>query len=79
MTRHPPAEIVLMVLAVCGAVAILSMIVTGLFHLAARSTPPGTGGIGVSVGGLTAIVFSVLLVAMVAVVVAVSLALRSKR
>lgn len=68
-----------MVLAVCGALAILFLIGTGLLHFAARSTPPGIGGIAVSVGGVSVIVFSVLLVAMVAVVVAVTFALRSKR
>jgi hypothetical protein len=79
MTRHSLAEILLMVLAVCGALAILSLICKGLLHPAARSTPPGTFGIGVSVGGVNAIVFSVLLVAMAAVVVVVTFALRSKR
>jgi hypothetical protein len=79
MTRHSPAEVLLMVLAVCGALAILFLIGTGLLHFAARSTPPGIGGIAVSVGGVSVIVFSVLLVAMVAVVVAVTFALRSKR
>lgn len=79
MTRHSLAEILLMVLAVCGALAILSLIGKGLLHPAARSTPPGTGGIGVSVGGVNVVVFSVLLVAMVAVVVVVTFALRSKR
>jgi hypothetical protein len=79
MTRHGLAEILLMVLAVCGALAILSLIGRGLLRLAARGTPPGAGGIAVSVGGVSVIVFSVLLVAMVAVVVAVTFALRSKR
>jgi len=79
MTRHSPAEILVMVLAICGAVAILSLIATGLLRLTARATPPGTGGIGVSAGGVTMIVFSVLIVAVVAIVIALSLALKSRR
>jgi hypothetical protein len=79
MTRHSKAEILLMVLAVCGALVIFFLIGTGLLHFAARGTPAGTGGIGVSVGGMGVLVFSVLLVATVVVVVAVTFALRSKR
>jgi len=79
MTRHSPAEILVMVLAICGAVAILSLTATGLVRLTARATPPGTGGIGVSAGGVTMIVFSVLIIAVVAIVIALSLALKSRR
>jgi len=78
MTRHSLAEILLMVLAVCGALAILSLIGTGLLHLAARSTPAGTGGIGFSVGGVSVIVFSVLIVLVSAIVIALMLTLRSR-
>ena len=79
MTRHSLAEILVMVLALCGAVAILSLIATGLLRLTARATPPGTGGIGVSVGGVSMIVFSVLIIAVVAIVIALSLTLKSRR
>ena len=79
MTRHSPAEILLMVLAVCGAVAIVSLIGTGLLRLTARPTPPSTGGIGFGVGGVSMIVFSVLIVAVVAIVIALSLTLKSRR
>ena len=79
MTRRSLAEILLMVLAICGAVAILSLIATGLLRLTVRATPPGTGGIGVSVGGVTMIVFSVLIIAVVAIVIALSLTLKSRR
>lgn len=79
MTRHSLAEILLMVLAVCGALAILSMIGTGLLHLAARSTPPGSSGIAASSGGISVWVFSVFLLAVVAIVIALTVALRSKR
>ena len=78
MTRHSLAEILLMVLAVCGALAILSLIGTGLLHLTARSMPPGTGGIGFSIGGLSAIVFSVLVVAVVAIIIAVMVSFKSR-
>ena len=77
MTRPSPAEILLMVLAVCGAVAILSLIGTGLLRLPARATPPGTVGIGLSIGGVSLIVFSVVIVAVVAIVIA--LTLKSRR
>jgi len=79
MTRHSLAEILLMVLAVCGALAILSLIGTGILHLAARSTPPGAFGIAASTGGICVIVFSVLIVAVIAIVIALTFALRSRR
>jgi hypothetical protein len=79
MTRHSPAEILLMVLAVCGAVAILSLIGTGLLRLTAGPTPPVTRGIGFSVGGVSMIVFSVLIIAVVGIVIALTLTLKSKR
>ena len=78
MTRHSLAEILLMVLAVCGVLAILLLVGAGLLHPAARSMPPGTGGIGFSIGGLRAIVFSVLIVAVVAIIIAVMASFRSR-
>jgi hypothetical protein len=79
MTRHRPAEIILMIMAVCGAVAILSLIGTGLLRLAARATHPASGGIVFSVGGISRIGFSVLMVAVVAIVIALTLALKRRR
>ena len=79
MTRRSLAEILVMVLALCGAVAILSLIATGLLRLTARATPSGTRGIGVSAGGVSMIVFSVLIIAVVAIVIALSLTLKSRR
>jgi hypothetical protein len=79
MTRHRLAEILLMVLAVSGAVAILSLIGTGLLRLAARGTPPGAGGIAFSVGGVSMIVFSILIVAVVGIVIALAVTLTLKR
>jgi hypothetical protein len=78
MTRHGLAEILLMVLALCGALAILSLIGTGLLRVAARSTPPGSSGVAVSSGGISVWVFSVFLLAVVAIVIAVRLALKSR-
>jgi len=79
MTRHSLAEILLMVLAVCGALAILSLIGKGLFHLTARSTPLGGSGGVVSIsGGISTKVFSVFLLAVVAFIIALILALRSR-
>jgi hypothetical protein len=78
MTRHSLAEILLMVLAVCGALAILSLIGKGLLHPAARSTPPGTFGIAVSVGGVSVIVFSVLIVVVIAIVIVLTFTLKSR-
>ena len=79
MTRHSLAEILLMVLAVCGALAILSLIGTGLLHLTARSTRPGTGGVVLISGGVSTKVFSVVLLAVIAIIIALILALRSRR
>jgi len=79
MTRHSLAEILLMVLAVSGAVAILSLIGTGLLRLTARGTPPGAGGVVFSVGGVRMIVFSILIVAVVAIVIALTLTLKGRR
>ena len=79
MTRHSLAEILLMVLAVCGALAILSLIGTELLHLTARSTPPGTGGVVFISGGVSTRVFSIVLLAVVAIIFALILALRSRR
>jgi len=79
MTRRSLAEILVMVLALCGAVAILSLIAAGLLRLTARATPPGTGGIGVSAGGVSVIVFSLLIIAVVAIVIALTFTLKSRR
>jgi hypothetical protein len=79
MTRHSLAEILLMVLAVCGALAILSLIGTGLLRVAARSAPPGTFGIAASAGGVSVIVFSLLIVAAIGIVIALTFVLRSRR
>jgi len=79
MTRHSLAEILVIVLAVFGAFAILSLIGTGLLRLTARATHPDSGGIVFSVGGISRTVFSVLIVAVVAIVIALTLTLKSRR
>jgi uncharacterized membrane protein len=77
MTRHSLAEILLMVLAVCGALAILSLIITGLLHLTAQHAASNRV-FAVSSAGLRAVVFSVLIVTVVAIIIAVRLAFRSR-
>ena len=79
MTRHRLAEILLMVLAVCGALAIFSLIGKGLLNLSARGTPPGSGGVAFRFGGVSVWVFSVFLLAAVAIVIALVLTLKSRR
>jgi hypothetical protein len=76
MTRHSKAEILSMVLAVCGALVIFFLIGTGLLHFAARGIPAGTSGIDVSVGGISVIVFSLLIVAVIAIAIALKFASR---
>jgi len=77
MTRHSLAEILLMVLAVCGALAILSLIGTGLLHPTAQHAASNRV-FAVSSAGFRAIVFSVLIVAVVAIVIAVMASFKSR-
>jgi len=77
MTRHSLAEILLMVLAVCGVLAILSLIGAGLFHPAAPHAASNRV-FAVSSAGFRAIVFSVLIVAVVAIIIAVMASFRSR-
>jgi hypothetical protein len=77
MTRHSLAEILLMVLAVCGALAILLLVGTGLLHLTAQHAARNWA-FSVSLAGLRAVVFSVLIVTVVAIIIAVTLAFRSR-
>jgi hypothetical protein len=72
MTRHTLAERLLIVLAVCGALTILSLIGT-------RLAPPGAFGISFSVGGVTAAVFTVLIVTVVVIGLALVYTFRSRR
>jgi hypothetical protein len=77
MSRHSLAEILLMVLAVCGALAILSLVGAGLLHPAAQHAASNRV-FAVSSAGLRAIVFSVLVVALAAIIIAVILSFRSR-
>jgi len=77
MTRHSLAEILLMVFAVCGVLAILSLIGAGLFHLAAQHAASNRV-FAVSSAGFRAIVFSVLIVAVVAIIIAVMASFKSR-
>jgi hypothetical protein len=72
MTRHTLAERLLIVLAVCGALTIISLIGT-------RFVPPGAVGISFSVGGVTVVLFTVLIVTLVVIGLALVYALRSRR
>jgi len=77
MTRHSLAEILLMVLAVCGALAILSLVGAGLLHPATQHAASNRM-FAVSSAGFRAIVFSVLIVAVVAIVIAVMASFKSR-
>ena len=79
MARHSLAEILIIVLAVCGALAMFSLIGTWLVRLTTRGTPPGGFGITFAFGGISTILFSVLIVAVIAIVVALAVSLKSKR
>jgi hypothetical protein len=72
MTRHTLAERLLIVLAVCGALAILSLIGT-------RFVPSGAVGISFSAGGVTATLFTVLIVTVFVIALVLVFAIRSKR
>ncbi len=77
MTRHSLAEILLMVLAVCGVLAILSLIGAGLLHPAAQHAASNRV-FAVSSAGFRAIVFSVLIVAVVGIIITVMASLRAE-
>jgi hypothetical protein len=66
-----------MVLAICGALAILSLVGTGLLHLTAQHAASNRV-FAVSSVGLRAVVFSVLIVTVVAIIIAVRLSFRSR-
>jgi hypothetical protein len=69
MPRHNLREIVLMVVAVLGGLGILLLIGTRLILVAGRSTTAGTGGgIGAGVGGVSASLFAMMIVAVLAFV-----------
>jgi hypothetical protein len=72
MTRHTLAERLMIVLAICGALTIFSLIGT-------RLVPPGAVGISFSVGGVTAALFTLLIVMVVLIGLALVFALRSRR
>lgn len=73
MARHNLREIVLMVLAVLGGLAILLLLGTRLIHLTATSTTAGTGGeVRSFVFGVSASLFALAMVAVVAIVVALA-------
>jgi hypothetical protein len=79
MTRHSLAEILLMVLAVCGAVAILCLIGSWLLRLIVFGTAAGGGGVAFGVSRVSVILFSVVIIAAVAIAIALTLTLKSWR
>jgi Na+-transporting NADH:ubiquinone oxidoreductase subunit NqrD len=79
MTRHRLAEILLMVLAVCGALAILSLVGLRLVHFSTPSIPPGASGVGFSLRRVSAISFTRLIVAVVVIAFPLALSLRRRR
>jgi hypothetical protein len=79
MTRHSLAEILLMVLAVCGTLAVLSLVGLWLVHLSSTGAPEGASGVSFSVRKVSAISFTGLIVALVVIALALALSLRNKR
>jgi hypothetical protein len=79
MTRHSLAEILLMVLAVCGALAIVSLVGIWLVHPSSYGIPPGTSGVTFSVRRVSAVSFSTVIVAVVVIAFALAVSLRSGR
>ena len=79
MARHKLSEIVLMVSAVVGGLGILLLIGTRLIHLTAGSATAGTGGVGAVAGGVSVPLFTILIVAVIAIVFALAIFLRNKR
>lgn len=69
MARHNFREIVLMILALLGGLAILMLIGSRLMHITGRRETAGTGGIAAVTGGVSVPIFSVVIVALAMVVV----------
>lgn len=79
MTRHSLAEILLMVLAVCGVLAILSLVGLWWVHLASAGTPPGASGFAISVRRVSVVSSAKVMMAVVVIAFAVILSIRSRR
>jgi hypothetical protein len=79
MTRHSLAEIVLMVLAVCGVLAILSLVGLWWIHLPTAATPPGGSGFAISLRRVSVVSFSKVMVAVVVIAFALAVSIRSRR
>lgn len=69
MARHNFREIVLMVLAVLGGLAIVLLIGTRLTQVVANAIPPGDHGIVFSIGGVSRKQFAMVIAALVGIVV----------
>jgi hypothetical protein len=79
MTRHSLAEVLLMVLAVCGALAILSLVGLWLVHFSSYGTPHGASGVSFSVRRTSVTAWSTVIAMMVVIAFALALSLRSRR
>jgi hypothetical protein len=80
ITRPSLAEILLMVLAVCGALAILSLVGLWLVHLTSYATPQGdSGGVTFSVRKTSVTSLSTVIAMVVVIAFALALSLRSRR
>jgi uncharacterized membrane protein len=80
MTRHSLAEILLMVLAICGALAILCLVGLWVVHLSSSGTPPGgSGGVTFSVSRVSSTSFSAVIAMVVVIAFALALSLRNRR
>ena len=79
MTRHSLAEILLMVLAVCGVLAILSLVGLWWIHLPSTGAPQGASGVSFSVRRVSTISFSTVIVTVVVIAFALALCLRKRR
>jgi hypothetical protein len=79
MTRHSLAEVLLMVLAVCGALAILSLVGLWLVHFSSYGAPHGASGGSFSVRRTSVTAWSTVIAMVVVIAFALALSLRSRR
>ena len=77
MARHNFREIVLILLAILGALGILLVIGSRLIHIAVGRATAGTGGIAASTGGVSVPLFS-LVVVVLAIVAVLAVLLRRR-
>ena len=69
MARHNFREIILILLAILGALGIVLVIGSRLIHIAVGRATAGTGGIAASTGGVGVPLFSLVIIVLAIVVV----------